>query len=530
MIIIENLSKRFGEKVVLDNFSYQFPKQASIALVGANGVGKSTFLNMITGQEECDGGRVIVPNDCVLAYLPQAPCPTPKATILAECISGNHGIELLQAQLEQAIGKMQEAYSDAVFEQYEKTELAFSEAGGYALEANAKGILAGLGFENEKFEASPLTLSGGWRMRLELAKLLINDPNFLLLDEPTNHLDLPSLMWLEQYLRSFRGTLLFVSHDRDFLNNLSDRTLHMVKGHIRAYNGDFDAFLQQKEERAKQAKREQTTLQRKQQHMQSFVDRFRYKATKAKQAQSRIKMIARLKQLESALDIEEATPTTVFKLTVARPSSKTVLTLRGCAIGYGSTILNKGLDLHIARGQKIAVIGANGIGKTTLLRSIVGELPWLGGESRWGSNIDLGYYAQDQLEMLDPEADVLTNVRRLAPGISPQQARAALGRLLIAQAEASNLVKVLSGGEKSKVALAALLARRPNFLVLDEPTNHLDLASVETLASALQEYEGAVLVVSHNRAFINQFATHLFCMDRTKRAELIDRDQDQKGK
>jgi ATP-binding cassette subfamily F protein 3 len=358
-------------------------------------------------------------------------------------------------------------------------------------------------------------------MRLELAKLLINEPNFLILDEPTNHLDLPSLTWLEQYLKSFRGTLLFVSHDRDFLNNIADQIIHVSKGNINVYNGNFDDFLEQKEANTEFARKQMESIKKKQDHLQEFVDRFRSKASKAKQAQSKLKMIERLKKMEERIDVENSEKRPTFKMEVERQSCKIVLEIKDGTIGYENFILNKGIDLKVIRGNKIAIIGANGIGKTTLLKTIVGEIQLLSGEMNLGNNVKIGYYAQSQLDTLDPSLDALTNVLTLARNINHQQARSILGCLLITKNEVKKQVHVLSGGEKSKVAIAALLAQRNNFLILDEPTNHLDMSSAEALSMALSEYEGTVIVVSHNRSFINSFATHIFKMDRTKKAELI---------
>ncbi len=515
MIIVKNLVKKFGDRVIIRDFSYHFPKNTNIGIVGANGAGKTTLLNILTGLEEYDDGEIVIPKGCVLGYLPQSPNENPKDTILDECISGHATLCELQHKLHQALKEVSENYSDEVYASYEKVEAEFSDKGGYALEADAKGVLTGLGFEASQFEQSPLILSGGWRMRLELAKLLINEPNFLILDEPTNHLDLPSLTWLEGYLRSFRGTLLFVSHDREFLNNLSDQIIHISNGNVKVYNGDFDAFVEQREANAEFAKKQKESLKKKQDHLQEFVDRFRYKASKAKQAQSKLKIIERLKQLEERIDTEETDQKPVFKMAVEKQSAKVVLELKNVTIGYDDIPLNKNLDLRVIRGNKIAVIGSNGIGKSTLLKTMIS------GEMQLGNNVSIGYYAQSQLDVLDPKLDALENVMALTQGINQQQARAILGCLLISKNDVKKPVNVLSGGEKSKVAIAALLAQKSNFLVLDEPTNHLDMSSAEALSNALNEYDGTVLVVSHNRSFINSFATHIFAMDKIKKAELI---------
>ena len=525
MIIVQNLAKKFGTKDIIRDFSYHFPKNSCIGIVGANGAGKTTFLNIITGKEEHDFGDIIVPRDCVVGYLPQVPCENPKSTILQECISGHVKLSVLQEKLNVALHKMEENYSDEIYAEYDVIAKEFSDNGGYVLESDSKGILVGLGFETSQFSDNPEILSGGWRMRLELAKLLINNPNFLILDEPTNHLDLPSLSWLERYLKMFKGTLLFVSHDKDFLNNISDSIMHFSNGNIAFYTGNFDDFVEQRQSNVEQVQKQKQQLQKKQDSMQDFVDKFKSKASKAKQAQSKMKMIEKLKQIENRLDVDDADKKASFKINIECPSAKVVLDLVDCSIGYQQNetqnILNKNLNLRIIRGDKIAIIGANGIGKSTLLKSIIDEIEFLSGEHNIGANVSMGYYAQSQLDTLDPNLNSLENVLRLSNNVSHQQARSLLGCLLITNDEVKKPVKVLSGGERSKVAIASLLAQKNNFLILDEPTNHLDMSSSEALAYALSQYEGTVLTVSHNRSFINSVATSIFKMDKKEKAELI---------
>lgn len=521
MIIVQNLNKSFGDKVVIRDFSYHFPSNANIGIVGPNGAGKTTLLNIITGIEEHNSGEVIIPKNCVVGYLPQSPSPTPLPTILEECVSGNQTLIDIRKKLNDSLKKMEESYSDEIFNEYESFEKEFSNKGGYALEAEAKGILVGLGFETIQFNQPPLELSGGWRMRLELAKLLINNPNFLILDEPTNHLDLPSLTWFEGYLKSFKGTLLFVSHDREFLNNLSDKILYISNGNLKIYNGTFDDFVEQKEENIKLVKKQLETIKRKQNHLQDFVDRFRYKSSKAKQAQSKLKIIDRLKKMEERLDIDTSEEKTVFKIEIEKQSGKVVLDIKEAAIGYDNIILKDKINLRIFRGNKIAIIGTNGIGKSTLLKTIVNEIPLISGNITLGNNVSIGYYAQSQLDILDPRLTALENILTLSKNLTQQQARSILGNMLIKRDDVNKQVKVLSGGEKSKVAIAAILSQKNNFLILDEPTNHLDMSSIEALSQTLKEYNGTLLVVSHNRSFINSFASHLLIFEKSQEINLI---------
>lgn len=511
MIRIEGLSKAYGPKVLLSRASYHFPQGQRVALVGANGVGKTTLLNIICGTEECDAGEIIKPGRMVIGYLPQIPNQSPSPTVLGECCSGATTVRDLQIKRDTALATMSHEYSDEAHHRFEAAEEAFAHAGGYLVESRAREILSGLGFRNSEFERSPLELSGGWRMRLELAKLFLNNPDMLILDEPTNHLDLPSLVWVEKFLLAFRGTVLFVSHDHDLLNRLAGIVLHLIGGTLTSYKGNFDSFLEQREVRALEEAAFAEQLRRRRQTLERFVERFGAKASKAAQAQSKLKMLSRIQELESDLAITEAEPTLNITLPDPVQSGREVLSIDGASIGY-STDLATNLNLKISRGSKVAIIGVNGIGKSTLLKSIAGVIPWRKERATLGHNVELAYFAQEQLDVLNPNESVLRNVMGATNALTEREARSLLGSFLFRGDEVFKPVRVLSGGEKSRVGLARLLACRANFLLLDEPTNHLDMSSVEALANALDEYPGTVLFVSHDRRFIDNVCTHLFVM------------------
>ena len=522
MIIVKNLTKHFGIKEIIRDFSYNFPSGANIAIVGANGVGKTTLINILTGLEEYDGGEIIIPKECIIGYVPQVPCSNPKNTILEECLSGNIKLYNLRNEVNNLLIQMETSFSELIYNEYLSKEAEFSHLEGYALESKAKSLLLGLEFSQEQFGQSPLELSGGWRMRLELAKMLMNNPNFILLDEPTNHLDLPSLIWLEGYLKSFDGTLLFISHDKEFINGVADKVMHMQNGFINVYNGNFNDFLEQKEAHEALMQKQKDSIIKKTNQLQAFVDRFRYKASKAKQAQSKLKMIERLKQIEHGINTAENTKLPVFKMEIEYPSSKKVIEIKNGSIGYTSdNPVNNNINFKVMRGWKIAIIGTNGIGKSTLLKTIMGQIQLISGQISFGNNLKIGYYAQNQIDILNPKLNAIDNLLSLVPNITMQYARNLLGNLLITNEDINKPISVMSGGEKSKIAIAALLASKNNFILLDEPTNHLDMSSVDVLANTLSEYPGTLMVVSHNRAFINTFADHILQMDKTKPAELV---------
>ncbi|RDB35186.1 MAG: ABC transporter ATP-binding protein [Spirobacillus cienkowskii] len=522
MIRIDNLYKSYGKKVLFQNSTYHFPEGERIALVGPNGAGKSTLLNIICGLEEPDKGDILKPSKLNLGYLPQEPNPNPKATILDECIDGAVKLRELKQRLDLVLHEMEHNYCEEVHKKFEIIETQFRELGGYALQARAKGILVGLGFLGSQLSKHPKQLSGGWRMRLELARVFLNDPDFLVLDEPTNHLDLPSLVWVEKFLQSFKGTLLFVSHDKALLNRLSTITLHLFNGKFTPYKGNFDSFLEQREQRLELETAAFERHQKRVGEIQKFIDRFKAKASKSRQAQSRMKMLARMKEVEDSFDLDDDIDEIIFTLPKVVQSGKEVLKISSMTIGYEKFVLSKNINLSVLRGQKIAIIGPNGIGKSTLLKTIASKINAIDGHFELGHNVSLAFFAQDQLDVLDESKTVLENVLEVSDDIGEKRARSVLGNFLFKGDDVFKYVKVLSGGEKSRVGLACLLLKKANFLLLDEPTNHLDMSSVEILASAIEEYEGTMLFVSHDRNFIDSICTHIFAMTNDGRFALFE--------
>lgn len=521
MIYVQNLVKRCGGKAVLNDVSYHFPQGEHIALVGDNGTGKSTFLNILCGLDDADEGTIIKPKGLVLGYLPQEPSPQPASTVLAECLEGAARVKAVGMVRDKYLAEMGESYSEELYEAYEKAEAEYVALQGYEVESQAKKYLVGLGFSTEQFDQSPLELSGGWRMRLELAKILVNNPNFLILDEPTNHLDLPSLVWLENYLQHFEGTLVFVSHDRALLNRLSTLTLHLAHGSLTPYVGNYDQFQAQYALACEQTEATAKGLQQKQAHLQRFVDRFGASASKAAQAQSRVKQIEKLKAIENTLNLPKAQRVISASLKIASPSGKDVLKLQKATVGYATPIA-RNLSLSIQRGQRIAIIGANGIGKSTLVKTLAAHLPLHEGKLEFGHNVLLGYHAQNHLDSLRPNETVLENVSEANRELSEQNVRSLLGQFLLQKDDVFKNVGVLSGGEKNRVSLCCLLAKQANFLILDEPTNHLDMASADILASTLADFKGTILFVSHDRAFIDTVATHIFVVANANQSCLFE--------
>lgn len=521
MLVIQNLSKNFGNRKIIRDFSYVFPENAIVALIGVNGAGKTTLLRILTNEESYDSGKIIASKDKTLGYLPQDPNPNPEETILLECCAGNFNIFGLQKKVAELEEKLGLDYSEEVLEEFEEAERKYRDIGGYSFENSAQKVLLGLGFKEEQLKDHPTTLSGGWRMRLEIARLLMQSPDLLILDEPTNHLDLPSIEWLEEYLQKFKGTVLFVSHDEALLNRLPNKILSLEGGFIKEYTGNYEDFLEQKchfeESRDKSVK----NLEKKIKQLNKFVDRFKAKASLAKQAQNKMKVVEKLHQQINDLGPNIIQPEMNIQIPLQTVSARNVLSFTG-AIGYKGEdgapdkVLVPKLDISILRGQKVGIIGANGLGKSTLIKTIVDDAQPITGQIQFGGNVKIGYYAQDQTKSLDPEKSVLENMKQSNPGMAENKILKILGSFLFKNDDIHKPVRVLSGGEKSRLSLASLLIRDVNFLILDEPTNHLDIMSIQILGNALSNFEGTVAFVSHSRSFIETVATHLLIFENGK--------------
>ncbi len=522
MIQLEKISKRFGDKQVLDSVDFQFPENEKIALIGINGAGKSTFLDIIAETTEADNGNITAPPRCRICFLPQEPNPSPMSSVIEECVSGHQDTHILKEQMDRFLEDPHFGQDEKMTEKYVSVEAKYKLLGGYHQESKAHSILQGLGFTEQMREKNPIELSGGWRMRLELAKIFMNEPNFLILDEPTNHLDLPSLVWVENYLQKFSGTLLLVSHDRSLLNSLPTRILELSNGKLFSYVGNYKQYLEQKEIRQEHQLAQFEQIESQKKHLQKFVDRFGAKSTKAKQAQSRVKMIEKLGEQQSEIHLEQSHQHMAITLAEPPRSGKVTLKVEDLTIGYPDMVLTKNLSFQIDRGHKVAVIGANGIGKSTLLKTISGLLKPIEGQFESGHQVSISYFAQDQHETLDKSRSVIENIMDLNPTCTELQARSLLGGLLFSGDDVHKPVKVLSGGETSRVGLANALAKNANFLVLDEPTNHLDMMSCDILIKVLSDYQGSVLFVSHDRTFIDSICTHVLAVLPDGRAEIFE--------
>ena len=503
MIHIQNLNKQFASRIIFEEASAHIPPKTRVGLVGPNGSGKTTLLRMLTGQEEADTGSIVISKGARLGYLKQEVWENPERSILTETLSGFPEVQALEQKLMQMEKQLEAEHEESLLERYGEMQQKFEVLGGYRLEHEARAILTGMGFKPEHHFAPLRTLSGGWMMRVALAKLLLSKPDVLLLDEPTNHLDLDSIVWLESFLLEYPGTVLLTTHDQVFMQSVAERIIEVSLHKLHTYIGDFESYAEQKAARRELLEAQYKTQQKKIEQTERFIERFRYKATKARQVQSRIKMLEKIDRVQLEEDTMRAMK---FRLPQPPRSGLEVAQIRKVEKRYGTHVVYKELDFTVTRGEKIALVGPNGAGKSTLLKMLAGALRYESGTIHYGHEVTLEYYAQHQLENLNAEATVLEEITSVTGHLLPQQRRALLGAFLFTGEDVFKPIAVLSGGEKARVALAKLLGRPVNFLVMDEPTNHLDILARQILEDALADYEGTLLFISHDRAFINAIA------------------------
>lgn len=495
MISIVDVSKSFGGKELLNGASLQVSRGDRIGLVGPNGAGKSTLINMILGREEPDSGDISRDRRCSLGFLPQETAPIHDESVIEIAI--NLHPELINTRR----ALMRDDHTHEV-----DPHSHYADLNGFELEARAKKILAGLGFRERDFERPARELSGGWAMRAHLARLLVQEPDLLLLDEPTNHLDLHSLLWFQNHLQNYPGAILMVSHDREFLNKIIDSIVELRFGQLQRYRGNYEQFVSQREANEANLLAAYKNQQREIARLMLFVDRFRAKNTKAAQAQSKLKQIERMDKIEAP--ITDAA-TIDFSFPQPRRSGQRVLTLKEVHFAYGANIVYQDLDFEIEREQRIVLVGPNGAGKSTLLKLMAGILAPSDGTRELGLNVRCGYYSQNRVEMLRLDRTVLEEALDTEQRVTEQFVRTLLGCFLFSGDDVDKPVRVLSGGEKSRLALVKLLIDPPNFLLMDEPTTHLDMASIEALVTALKQFQGTLVFISHDVYFIKQLANQV---------------------
>jgi ATP-binding cassette subfamily F protein 3 len=513
MIQLTSAAKHFGSRILFEELDWLLTPRERVGLVGGNGAGKSTLLKVLAGLESLDSGSLNAAKGITTGYLPQDGLSLSGGTVLEECLSVFRGLFEMEREMEDLTRQMAvadpagEAYQ-RIAERYHRVETEFHGRDGYDLEGQAQAVLGGLGFTREDLRRPAQEFSGGWQMRLGLAKLLLIKPNLLLLDEPTNHLDLEARNWLEQYLRDYPHAYVLVSHDRYFLDVTVEKILEIWNRRAWFYTGNYDRYLAQKEERRTQLEAASRNQQERIHHLETFINRFRYQATKARQVQSRIKELEKIERIE--LPPEEKT--IHFQFPQPPASGRMVAEFRGVAKSYGDKPVFSAVSFGIHRGDRVGLVGPNGAGKSTLIKLLAGELPVSAGEFRLGHNVLTGYFAQDQYQALDADARLIDDLAGIAPAaLSGQtQMRTLLGSFLFSGEDVFKRIGVLSGGERNRYALARMLLHPPNFLLLDEPTNHLDLRAKDVLLEALRRYSGALVFVSHDRYFIDGLATRIF--------------------
>ena len=506
MISLDNLTVSYGGWTLFDNISLLINPKDRIGLVGKNGAGKTTLLRIITGEQQPTSGAVTLNGDCTIGYLPQTMRVADTTTLAEETAKAFEEVLRLEAEIEALTREIAER-TDYESSEYEQLLHRLNDAqdhyhilGGETRDADIEKTLLGLGFKRSDFGRATSEFSGGWRMRIELAKLLLRRPSIFLLDEPTNHLDIESIQWLEEYLRNYNGAVLLISHDRAFLDNVTNRTVELSLGKITDYKVSYSKYVVLRAERRAQQMAAYENQQRMIEKTEEFIEKFRYKPTKSNQVQSRIKQLERLDRLEIE---EEDLATLNIKFPPAPRSGQIVAEISEAGMSFGEKHVFSGANFVIEKGDRIALVGRNGEGKTTLARMLIGQLTPTEGSVRLGANVNIGYYAQNQDDLMDGDFTVYDTLDRVAVGDIRTRLRDILGAFLFRGEDIDKKVKVLSGGERARLAMARMMLEPRNLLILDEPTNHMDMRSKDILKNAIMKYDGTVVVVSHDREFLD---------------------------
>lgn len=501
MLTISEISKAYGGRTLFSDVSLQVNRGDRIGLVGPNGAGKSTLFNLILQKESPDTGSVSFQRNITVGFLPQESAPAGNETVLELATAITPEIEKLQKQL-----KAWETEHPTDVDHNDDIHARFDELGGYQLESKAKQILAGLSFREKDFNRPAREMSGGWVMRAHLARLLVQEPDLLMLDEPTNHLDLEALIWFQEYLKGYPGAILMISHDREFLNQLVGTIVEIRQSQLISYRGNYEEYLTQRAAKEEQLLAAYKNQQKEIAHLMEFVDRFRAKNSKAAQAQSKLKQIERMDKIEAPDNVDRKIN---FSFPQPQRSGLKVITLEGVHHAYGENVVYQGVDYKAERDQRVVLVGPNGAGKSTLLKLLAGVLPLQGGTRDLGHNVKAGYYSQYRVEMLQPERTVLEEALDTPQRITEQFVRTVLGCFLFRGDDVFKRVGVLSGGEKSRLALVKLLLDPPNLLLMDEPTTHLDMPSIDALVDALKQFAGTLIFISHDVYFIRALANQV---------------------
>jgi ATP-binding cassette subfamily F protein 3 len=503
LVQLEDISKGYGGRTLFRGLDWRLTVGERLGLVGPNGAGKTTLCRILAGLESPDTGRVSRARDATVGYLPQEVGGSGEGSVLGVALSGFADVWQLEREMEEVAAALASAPDEARTARYGELQHRFEALGGYRLETEARTILGGLGFSSDEMTRPLAEFSGGWRMRAALARLLLLRPALLLLDEPTNHLDLESLVWLEGFLAGYPGTVVVVSHDRYFLNRMVSSIAEVSPEGLAVYPGSYEDYLVERQARRELLEARARNQAKRVAEIERFIERFRYQATKARQVQSRIKMLARMERI----DVAAVDRRIRFALPEPPRTGRRVVRLDGAHKAYGDNVVYAGVDFEVERGERVALVGVNGAGKSTLLRMVAGVLPFERGERTLGVHVNVHYYAQHQVDALDPARTVLEELEGAEPDAGHTRLRTILGAFLFSGDDVDKRVAVLSGGEKARLALAKMLIRPAALLCLDEPTNHLDLASREVLEEALATFAGTIVFISHDRYFINRIAT-----------------------